>query len=128
MFPRRSFIHMGLFIALLAAALLALAPTLARAQRSLQPADPMWLALHEVCVAQGVVKVLGDAGGSSASAEHEDCRFCQGAAALDLPPPAGSGLQLAPKAALAYPLLYWQAPRSLHAWLTPAPRGPPSVS
>ena len=39
---------------------------------------------------------------------------------------AGLVLALAPVALQAYPWLYWQAPEQLHAWLTPAPRGPPT--
>jgi hypothetical protein len=126
MHTRGTLTRTGLFLGLLACALLALAPTLARAQRALQLTDPMWVALHEVCVAQGVVKVVAQSDDQSVTANHEDCRYCQGAATLGLPPPAELGLHTPLASCLGFPQLYWQAPSRLHAWLTPAPRGPPS--
>ncbi|MEY2730078.1 MAG: hypothetical protein RL584_1204 [Pseudomonadota bacterium] len=123
----RSFlIRLGLFGALLACALMALAPTVVRAQAALQAHDPIWAALHEVCSAQGKLKAFSGEEGEPASAAQEDCRYCQTGTPGALPPPAGLVLALAPAALQAYPWLYWQAPEQLHAWLTPAPRGPPT--
>ena len=128
MHARRSLIRTGLFLGLLACALLALAPTLARAQRALQLTDPMWVALHEVCVAQGVLKVVDPSDDQPVTGNHDDCRYCHGAANLGLPPSSEWGPHTPRLSSLGYPPLYWQSPSLLHAWLTPAPRGPPSHS
>lgn len=122
----RSFINMGLHLALVACTVLALVPTIVRAQKALEPADPMWVALHEVCVAGGLVKVAFDDGGDPKTIGHEDCRYCQLGTSMDASP-VSQGMRLAVSQRDTFPRLYWQAPQALHAWRTPAPRGPPSL-
>lgn len=123
----RAFITMGLHLAMMACILLALAPTVVRVQRALEPADPMWLALHEVCVAGGLVKVTLGEEGDATTAVPEECRYCQLGTSFDAPPAAYT-FRLSTAAHDVFPRLFWHAAERLHAWRTPAPRGPPFLS
>ena len=89
----------------------------------------------EVCTPQGMKLVAVDAalpGQTSAplqAAGHlEHCPFCT-LHGLDLaPPPAPAAALPQAVAVRSEPLLFLQAPRTLFAWRTAQPRGPPTVS
>lgn len=126
MWRTRGFRSTGLFWAVLSCALLVLAPTLARAQRALNAADPIWVALHEVCLAEGLVKVLPGEGAPDLAPDggHEDCGYCQLASALHVPT-APRLPRVPPVAAHATRIHDAQADPRLLAWVRAAPRGPP---
>ncbi len=110
---------------------LALLPSLSHA---LAGRDSRWA---EVCTPQGTRLVAVDAaersGGSGgtpmqAQAHLEHCPYCAlSAPALGLPPAVPAVLP--PQAlAQAVPALFLHAPRTLFAWRSAQPRGPPVLS
>jgi hypothetical protein len=117
--------QLTLRIALLVMLLAALAPTLSHAMRAAGGDVPV-----DVCSAVGAKWVTA----SQASAQDtapattpmpDDCPYCilQGhAAALPSAPVAGLGTKALQ---FSVPLLFLHAPRTLHAWATAQPRGPP---
>jgi hypothetical protein len=118
-------------IALLAMLALALLPTLSHAWASARGGS-VWA---EVCTPQGVRLVALDGDGPSndggvpmsASAHLEHCPFC-GSTPHAAPPPAQAAPAVPAAVALHVPPHFLHAPRTLHAWRSAQPRGPPSLS
>lgn len=114
--------------AVLAAALL---PTISHALAQGRGDGARWA---EVCTAQGMrLVVLDDAtadtsGQTQRIAQLEHCPYCAlGAGAAPLP--AAPGLPpLAVTTVERVPALFLHAPRTLHAWRSAQPRGPPAFS
>jgi len=108
---------------------LALLPTVSHALAFAQGGKSAWA---EVCTPQGMKLVaLDDAPGADGTtpaqaASHLDhCPYCTlsgQAAGMPPAPPAAPGLLAG---AEAVPLLFLQAPRTLFAWRSAQPRGPP---
>jgi hypothetical protein len=117
---RRHF-RLGLRLALVAIWALALLPTLSHA---LARADAATLGV--ICTPQGPKQAPGDATSAASALQH--CALC--ALAADAPPllPAAPALQMPAAAAAFEPLLFLQAPRTLHAWAAAQPRAPPAAS
>lgn len=121
------------WVALLAVLAMALVPTLARALAHGQGAGTQWI---EVCTAQGMklVAVADDGTAETGSAPQtllpqlEHCPFCtlgHGGPAL---PSATVALLPPPAAVRTVPARFLHAPRTLRAWRSTQPRGPPSQS
>ncbi len=115
-------------LALLAAAWL---PTVSQAFAQARGAGTTWA---EVCTPQGmrlVAMPADDATGETplqAAGHLQHCALCTLAQDTPgLPPPAAQPLPLL-AAAAALPRLFLHAPRTLHAWRSAQPRGPPLVS
>ncbi len=126
------------WIALVAILGLALLPTLSHAMAHAAAQGPGGWA--EVCTQEGPRRIAVDAAGklmdtaietegigASAGTSHlQHCPLC--ALSLDaplLPAAAPAGLPLA-LAGRAVPAAFLHAPRTLHAWLSAQPRGPPA--
>ncbi len=110
---------------------LALMPTLSHARAHAQGAPAGWA---EVCTPQGMRLVAVDAsaaaeGSPAASAGYlEHCPYCAHAAGdVALPPAAAPSVDLQLPAETV-PRLFLHAGRTLHAWATAFPRGPPNFS
>ncbi|NBQ91147.1 MAG: DUF2946 domain-containing protein [Betaproteobacteria bacterium] len=120
----RTFTMMGLLWALVACALLTIGPTLARAQQATQQSDPLWLAFHELCRADGSHRPALPDDNGALHASHDDCRYCQLTSSLTEPPSAST----TPLPSVGHTTVapaFWRAPHRLHAWRAAAPRGPP---
>lgn len=119
--------------ALVAVLALALLPTISRAWGlGAEPAGAH--AMVEVCSADGLrmVSTAESQASPHTPAHHADaferCAHCVlGAAPLVLPSIAPVGYTADPRAQ-ALPALFWQAPRTLHAWAAVQPRAPPAHS
>ncbi len=108
---------------------LALLPTLSHA---LAGRDTRWA---EVCTPQGTRLVAVDAAERSASgtpmraqAHLEHCPYCALSAPALGPPPAVPAVLPPRPLAQAVPALFLHAPRTLFAWRSAQPRGPPAFS
>lgn len=115
------------WIALVAMLALALVPTLSRAM-AYASGGSGW---SEVCTPQGMQWVSVDSEQSSSPPDGtppqvDHCHFCQLASVGAAPPPA-SALAL-PVAGAEPPRLFPQALRTVHAWRSAQPRGPPSLA
>lgn len=118
-----------LWLALAAMLALALLPTLSHALAFARGAS----AWAEVCTPQGMrlvsvdVAQAVDTGTPVQAAGHlEHCPLCAlGADTPPLPPAPPAALPL-PLSAAEPPALFLHAPRTLHAWRSAQPRGPPS--
>jgi hypothetical protein len=119
--------------ALLAVLAMALVPSLARALAHGQGAGVQWV---EVCTAQGMKLVaVADHGATEPGdtphtllPQLEHCPLCtlgHGGPAL---PSAAFALQPPPAAARAVATRFLHAPRTLYAWRSAQPRGPPFQS
>lgn len=128
----RRFRALTSWIACCAILLSALGPTLSHAFRAGVPAG--WI---EICSVTGakliradaVTEAKADAGGrsDSGSGDHalKHCPYCAShATVLGLPPAAPAGLS-ADTLAFHVPELFLTAPRTLFAWASAQPRGPP---
>jgi hypothetical protein len=128
------------WIALVAILVMALLPTLSHARAHAQGQGAGGWA--EVCTPQGPKRIAVDANGkladtvidtaedsANADAVHlQHCPLC--ALSLDapvLPPAAPAALPLA-LTSDASPAAFLHAPRTLHAWRSAQPRGPPAAA
>jgi hypothetical protein len=123
------------WIALLAMLALAVLPSVSHALAFARGGAAGWV---EVCTPQGMRLVAVDAADASAPAEPgpplqaasflEHCTLCT--LALDVPalPAPEPAALLLPLGRQALPWAFLHAPRTLHAWRSAQPRGPPSVS
>jgi hypothetical protein len=140
MFALRRHLRPLTWISLVAILALAMLPTLSHALSHAASEGPGGWA--EVCTQSGPKRIAVDAGGrlmdtlieTDANAAHggaahlQHCPLC--ALSLDapvLPPAASAALPLA-LASDAPPLAFLYAPRTLHAWRSAQPRGPPAAS
>jgi Protein of unknown function (DUF2946) len=123
----RRHLHTCLLLALCAAALLALAPTLSRMLAFAQGTSN-WA---EVCTPQGAkrVAVMEDGQLATQAVDHlAHCPLCALSSAPTAPPPCPVEVLAVLPELLLLPPLFWHGPRGQHAWLTAAPRGPPRLS
>ena len=128
------------WIALVAILALALLPTLSQARAHAQAQGAGGWA--EVCTPQGPKRIAVDADGKladtvidttaddtpSGAAHLQHCPLC--ALSLDLPvlPPAAPAALPLALASDAPPAAFLHAPRTLHAWRSAQPRGPPAAA
>ncbi len=111
---------------------LALLPTLSHALAHARGGASAWA---EVCTPQGVRLVALDseraadpAAPVQAAGHLEHCPFCAlGADTVALPPAPAPDVAM-PAGRALLPPLFLQAPRTLFAWRSAQPRGPPSCS
>jgi hypothetical protein len=88
----------------------------------------------EVCTPQGMRLVAVDdsaaqpAAPVSAEGHLEHCPSCLLGADASGPPPAALAAWSSPQGPAGVPLLFLQAPRTLFAWRSAQPRGPPAFS
>lgn len=114
------------WVAILAVLMAALAPAVSHALGTRSASS--WV---EICTAQGATWVqpaaLADDDSSAPAAAHtlDHCPYCSIHADTIGVPPASSGHL--PDTALAHapPAAFLAAPRTLHAWRSAQPRGPP---
>lgn len=120
------------WLALIAALAMACLPTLVRALAASSDA-PRWV---QLCTSQGMRLVALDmdadpsapASQAPATGALDHCPGClQHAPALGMPPAAFDIARLAARGAEP-PLLFLHGPRTLHAWRSAHPRGPPILS
>ena len=123
--------RLPLWLALAAMLALALLPTLSHAL-AFARGGAAWA---EVCTPQGMRLVsvdtaqAADTGTPVQAAGHlEHCPLCALGADLPALPPAPPAALLLPLGAAAMPALFLHAPRTLFAWRSAQPRGPPSFS
>jgi hypothetical protein len=113
----------GAWLALLAALVLALAPTVSRAL--IETALPV-----EICSATGEAHGASSApasGGESRGNVHFDaCALCPIAASGIAPPALPAAVVATPVATRLAPARFPAAPDTHHAWSPAAPRGPPA--
>jgi hypothetical protein len=128
MFPVRKQLRSFVWLALMAMLAMALLPTVSHALASSQALSSGWT---EVCTPQGTQWVaqdgtpLGDAA-PSASADHQlDCPYCRPSSVIAGLPPVPA-VWLPPVSGQAEPALFFHAPRTLFAWASAQPRGPPA--
>jgi hypothetical protein len=123
----RAFVGLAL-VAMLAMALL---PTVAHALTFAQGGKS---SLAEICTPRGMQWVQLDAAspdgdGPSTAVEHmQDCPYCSRAVSLTGLPPPVLQLQLQPQTGGAKPPLFLHAARTLFAWASAQPRGPPQAA
>ncbi len=111
---------------------LALLPSLSHALAHARGGDSAWA---EVCTPRGMRLVALDADGATdpaapvqAAGHLEHCPLCAlGADTAALPPAPAADLAL-PAGASLLPPLFLLAPRTLFAWRSAQPRGPPFAS
>ena len=119
------------WLALTAMLALSLLPTVAHAL-SFAKGEPGRLA--EICTAQGSqwVSVEGTPSDRDAPATGighlEDCPYCSHASAAAALPPTLPAMPVRLLAGAEAPPLFLNAPRTLFAWASAQPRGPPSLS
>lgn len=117
------------WIALVAMLALALVPTISRAMAYANGGSG-WA---EICTPQGMQWVSADGERSSTPPDGtppqvDHCHFCQLASVGAAPLPASAPTLALPLAGAEPPRLFLQAARTLHAWRTAQPRGPPFLS
>ncbi len=117
------------WIALVAMLALALLPTVSHAL-AFARGGAAWA---EVCTPQGMKVVAVDAaqaGGEPvlAAGHLEHCPLCALAADHAAPPPAAPVVLALPAGRMLMPAAFLHAPRTLFAWRSAQPRGPPSIS
>ena len=124
-------IRIPTWLALVAMLALALLPTVSHALAFARGGS----AWAEVCTPQGMRLVSVDAsqavdtGAPVQSAGHlEQCPLCALGADLPALPPALPDALPLPLGAAEMPALFLHAPRTLFAWRSAQPRGPPSFS
>ncbi len=128
MFATRRHLPLLTWIALLAICALALLPTVSHALADTDGASRY----TEVCTPQGakLVALDGDAQGGApvVGADHlQHCPLCS--LSCSAPPlPAAAVALVLPLTSTAVPTLFLQAPRTLHAWRSAQPRGPPGTA
>jgi len=109
-----------------------LAPTVSRWQQA-HSGVPVWeLVCRSVSGHQGVqwmrVQAPEQAGpGIALVADHDDCPQCALQHHGWAPPPVLAAVLPTLVMARAWPMLFWQAPRPLFAWLAPWSTGPPAL-
>ena len=124
--------RLPLWLALVAMLALALLPTLSHAL-AFARGGAAWA---EVCTPQGMRLVAVDAAQAAADPDApaqaagrlEHCPLCALGADLPALPPAAPAALALPLAAAEPPPLFLHAPRTLFAWHSAQPRGPPSFS
>jgi len=90
--------------------------------------------LLELCTTQGMRLVVvdsdsADPGAPVQAATHlEHCPLCALSGSGLAPPPAPMTKALLPSGIVALPALFLHAPRTLFAWRSAQPRGPPSLT
>ncbi|MEI6028172.1 MAG: DUF2946 domain-containing protein [Betaproteobacteria bacterium] len=127
-FAQRPFV----WLALMAMLALAVLPSVSHALAFARGGSSAWA---EVCTPQGMRMVAVDAGRQTdsgapmqAAAMLEHCALCAlGGGAPALPASETAALRLLTGSHIL-PWLFLHAPRTLHAWRSAQPRGPPSVS
>ena len=118
------------WLALVAMLALSLLPTVAHALTFVQGGKS---SLAEVCTPRGMQWVQLDGAPADtelpAAVDHmDDCPYCSRAMSmLGLPPPVLQ-LQLQAPAGGVKPPLFLSAPRTLFAWASAQPRGPPQTA
>lgn len=115
------------WLALAAMLALALLPTFAHALNFAQGGKS---SLAEICTPRGLQWVQIDGAPADteppAAVDHmEDCPYCSRAMSMPGLPPTVLQLHLQPAAGGARPPLFLHAPRTLFAWASAQPRGPP---
>ena len=121
------------FVRLALAAMLALAllPTLAHALNFAQGGSSN---LAQICTPQGMQWVQLDAAPSegerplAAAGAMDDCPYCSRAMSVDGLLPSAQPLQWQPPVGGTEPPLFLHAPRTLFAWASAQPRGPPQAA
>lgn len=117
------------WMALVAIGMVALAPAVPHALAAARGEAAWWV----VCSLEGSRLVAADSVGNGAgdepaparaSSSLEQCPFC--APSMAAAPPPSPLVLPAVAPARAMPALFLAAPRTLHAWRTAQPRGPPS--
>ena len=122
----RSFVWLAL-VAVLAMALL---PTVSHALASSQSLSSGWA---EICTPQGTQWVAedGSLAGDAApvvGADHQlDCPYCRPSSVIAGLPPVPT-VWLPAVSGQAEPALFFHAPRTLFAWASAQPRGPPRTA
>lgn len=113
----------GARIALLAMLVLALLPTVSRAMAAIG-GSPAWA---EICTPQGMKRVAGDdSQGAPAMADPVGaCALCGLGSDGSAPLPQGQAAQPLALRSAEPPPLFLRAARTLHAWRSAQPRGPP---
>ena len=115
------------WIALLAACMLALAPTVFHALAWAQGSNP-WAQICSAPVAGNVsTPASDDPSPAGASAHFEHCPFCALGGAAALPPCPASAPWVDAGLSQAVPALFLQAPQPLFPWRAAQPRAPPSL-
>lgn len=111
---------------------LVLLPTVSHALAFAQGGKTAWA---EVCTPQGMKLVaLDDAPGAGdmtppqGDIHLEHCPYCTLSGQSNAMPPAPPAAPALLAGADALPLLFLQAPRTLFAWRSAQPRGPPLIS
>lgn len=116
------------WIAIVAMLAFALVPALSRAM-AFAGGGSGWA---EICTPQGMQWVSADGERSSTppdgTPQVDHCHFCQLASAGAAPLPASAPALALPLAGAEPPRLFLQAARTLHAWRSAQPRGPPSLA
>jgi hypothetical protein len=124
--------RLPLWLALVAMLALALLPTLSHAL-TFARGGAAWA---ELCTPQGMrlvavdaAQAAADTGAPAQAAGHlEHCPLCALGADLPMLPPAAPAALVLPLAAADAPALFLHAPRTLFAWRSAQPRGPPLFS
>lgn len=111
-------------------ALSSFVPMLSHAMRA--HAGPVLLQ-HEICTASGIMTVAEQAVDEDARpheqhAHADDCPYCRLHADHPALPPSLRTALPVPARPGAYPLLFYAAPRTPHAWAAANPRAPPRFS
>jgi len=131
MFTVRKQLRGFAWLALTAMLAMSLLPTLAHALNFAQGGKSSFT---EICTPQGTQWVQLDGASAAddrplAASDHmEDCPYCSRAMSITGLPSAAPQLQLQPPSGGAKPPLYLHAPRTLFAWASAQPRGPPQTA
>lgn len=116
------------WIAIVAMLALALVPTISRAM-AYASGGSAWA---EVCTPQGMQRVFADGERMGTPPDGmpqiDPCHFCPLAAAGAAPLPMAAPALALPPAGAELPSLFPQAARTLHAWRSAQPRGPPFLA
>ena len=130
MFTVRKQLRGFVWLALAAMLAMALLPTVAHALTFAQGGKS---SLAEICTPRGMQWVQLDGAPADtelpAAVDHmEDCPYCSRAMSMTGLPPPVLQLQLQPQTGGAKPPLFLHAPRTLFAWASAQPRGPPQTA
>jgi len=130
MFTVRKQLRGFVWLALMAILALALLPTVAHALNFAQGGTS---SLAEICTPRGLQWVQLDGAPADtelpAAVDHmQDCPYCSRAMSMTGLPPTVLQLLLQPPVGGAKPPLFLHAPRTLFAWASAQPRGPPQAA
>lgn len=119
--------RLAAWVTVVALVLATLAPGAARALSFVQSQIAPWT---QVCSADDSGRQPGPSGGHAGEVQHPlgHCPLCSLHGDDWTLPPAPAALGPVPALRQAVPALFLHAPRPLHAWTAPPPRGPPPAA